>query len=116
MPSPQPCFKTFTHCNHARLGEEAALQDRLGDPYPGYSRGCESTVVTNPAIHTRLCGCGTGSQELPLWMAEVEALVELQGGAGRASRARLVGISELFSSTGPAEVVQDGSQKFSRSR
>lgn len=29
--------------------------------------------------------------------------------ARRASRARLAGISELLSSTGPAEVVQDGS-------
>lgn len=44
-------------------------------------------------------------------MAEEEALVELQGGARRASRARLAGTSELLSSTGPAQVVQDGSQE-----
>lgn len=82
-PPPQPCIRLSHIVSHQRLGRRKALQDRLGDPYPSYSRGCESTVVTDPAIHTWLCGCGAGFQELPLWMAEVAvALVELQGGAG----------------------------------
>lgn len=92
------------------------MQDRSGDLYPGYSHGCESTVVRDPTIHMWLCVCGTGFQGLPVWMVEVVAVrwqlrcgARWDGDGPEAPRVSLEGSSELWSSTDPAEAIQDGS-------
>lgn len=79
-PPPQPCTGLSHVVSQARLGRRQAGQDRSGHPYPGYNCECK-TVVIDPVIHTWLCGCGMGFQELPLWIVEVVALMKLHGGA-----------------------------------